>query len=135
MLTLRSITPSITSIACTRVILALRGLLLHSSVDGRSVYKSGTLQPSRKDYLGGTRRPNRRKLTSVGFFELTTSGNTTEVSSIAGFTGNPHGGPSAQNEYEVNSSFNDGQHSGRVSGYYSPPMFPFAHEGIQRKLK
>jgi len=125
MLTLRSITPSITSLACTRVILALRGSLLHSSVDGPSVYKSGTLRPSCEDYLGGSRRPNRRKLTSVGVFELTTFGNTTvgaEVSSIAGFTGSPSCWPSAQNGYEVNSSFNYGQHFGRVSGYYSPPM-------------
>ena len=117
MLTLRSITPSITSLACTRVILALRGLFLDSSVDGSSVYKSGTLRPSRKDYLGGSRRPNRRKPTSTGVFELTTFGNTTEVSSIAGFAGSPHGGPSAQNAYAVNSTFTDRQHSGRVSGY------------------
>jgi len=131
MLTLRSITPSIASLACTRVILALCGLLLHSSVDGPSVYKSGTFRPSRKGYLGGSRRPNRRKLASTAVFELTTFGNTTELSSIAGFMGSPSCGPSAQNAYEVNSSFNDGQHSGRVSGYYSPPI---AQEGIQRKL-
>ena len=141
MLTLRSITPSITSLACTRVILALRGLFLDSSVDGQSVHKSGPSRNSgtdRKlslvlDLNGAT-----GQFTSAGILELTTFGNTTvgaEVSSITGFTGSPSRGPSAQNAYEVNSSFNDGQHFGRVSGYYSPPMAPFPHEGIHRKLE
>ena len=119
---LRRITPSITSLACTRVFLELRGFILHSGTESLPPYASGTL-PSyhgpgddRKDALEGLRRRNRRNLsldsfvsdlgetttqsTSAGVYELTTLGNTvigTDVSSIAGFTGSPSSAPLGSN--------------------------------------
>ena len=113
-LVLHSITPSITSLACTRVFLELRGVILHSGRESPPPYASGTL-PSyhargddRNDYLGSSRQHHRRNLsldffvsdaggttaqsTSAGVYELTPFGNTTvgmEVNSIVGFTGRP----------------------------------------------
>ena len=109
-----SIAPSITSLACTRVILALRGLLLHSGTESPPPYASGTLpsyhDPSddRNEYLGGSRRRDHRnrsldffvsaaeetigQSTSAGAYEFTTFGGTTsgtEVGSSVGFTGLP----------------------------------------------
>lgn len=106
-----SIVPSVTSLACTRVIMALRGLLLHSGTENPPPYASGTLpsyhDPSGdpKDYLGGSRRHDHRSLsldffvsgpegttTSAGAYELTTFGDTTirtEGSSSAGFIVRP----------------------------------------------
>ncbi len=113
-LLLRRITPSITSLACTRVFLELRGLILHSGTENLPPYAPGTF-PSyhgpgddQKGSSEGLRRRNRRSLspeffvsdpggttaqsTSAGVYELTNFGNTTigtDVSSIAGFTGSP----------------------------------------------
>ena len=142
-LILHSITPNITSVTCTRVILALRGLFLHSGTDNPPPYASGTLPPyqdsgtDRKD--GGLRRRNRRNLsldfpvsdpegttaqsTSAGVYELTTFGNTTfgmDVGSVAGFTGSPSSVPSTQITYGASASVHDVQRFGLVSGYYTP---------------
>ena len=150
---LRSITPSITSLACTRVILALRGLFLHSGTDSPTSYEHSTLPPyrasgtDRKD--AGSRRRNHRHLslnffvsdargtpaqsTSAGVYELTTFGNTTfgmEVSSIAGFTESPASAPSAQIAYGASASIHDRPCFGQVSGYYSRATAAFPHEGI-----
>jgi hypothetical protein len=155
MLTLRSITPSITSLACTRVILALRGLFLHSDTESPPTlppyHNSGT---HRKDLLGSPRRRNRRNLpfdplvsdprgatgrsTSVGVYDLTTFGNTTvgiEVSSFAGFAGGPPSAPSAQNAYGASTSIHDRQPVSLISGHYTPPTATFPHRGIQGKLE
>lgn len=152
-LLLRSITPSITSLACTRVILALRGLFLHSGTDSPPIYEPGTLPPYRASgtdrKAAGSRRRNRRNLsldllvfdagrmsaqsTSAGVYELTTFGNTTfgmEVSSIAGFTESPASAPSAEIAYGASASIHDRPRFGQVSGYYSPATAAFPHEGI-----
>ena len=155
-LLLPSITPSITSLACTRVILALRGLFLNSGTDSPPSYESGTL-PSyrtpgtdRKD--AGSRRRNRRNLsldflvpdaggttaqsTSAGVYELTTFGNSTfgmEVNSIAGFTESPASVPSAQIAHGASASIHDRPRYGQVSGYHSPTTATFPHEGIPKK--
>jgi hypothetical protein len=131
-----SVTPSIASIACARVILALRGMFLHSGTGSPPPYASGTL-PSyhephhdRKEQCADSRRNHQNfsldffasgpggtteQSTSAGVYELTTFANTTvrmDVSSIAGFTGNPSCGPSAQ-------------HFGMAAGYCSPPAASF----------
>ena len=120
---MRRITPSITSVACTRVFLELRGLILHSGAENPPSYAPDTFPsyhiPSddRKDSLGGLQRRNRRNVsldffvsgpggttaqsTSTGVYELTTFGNTTvgiEVSSIASSA------PSAQTVYGASAS-------------------------------
>lgn len=120
---LRRITPSITSIACTRVFLELRGVILHSGTENPPSYAPNTLPsyhvPSddQKDSLGGLQRRNRRNVsldsfvsdtegtkaqsTSAGIYELTTFGNTTvgiEVISIASSA------PSAQTVYGASAS-------------------------------
>ena len=114
-LILRSITPSITSLACTRVFLALRGSYLHSGT-GHSHHDPGD---DRKDYHGGLRRRDDRNLsldffvsnpggttaqsTSEGVYDLATFRTTTvgmEVNSIVGFAG----GPSAQSAYGAGTS-------------------------------
>ena len=110
-LILRSITPSITSLVCTRVFLELRGLFLHSGTEIPPPYASGTLPSYNghgydgKDHLGGSRRRDHRNLsldffvsdtggmtaqsTSAGTYEFTTFGHTTEVGSGAGFPESP----------------------------------------------
>jgi len=155
---MHSITPSITSLACTRVILALRGLFLHSGMDAPPSYTSGTLPPyrdsgtDRKD--GSSRRHNRRNLslgflasdpagttaqsTSAGVYELTTFGNTTfgiEVSPVTGFTGSPSSAPSAHVAYGASTSVHDRQRFGLVSGYNSPVMAAFPHEGGSKGIQ
>jgi len=157
-LTLRSITPSITSLACTRVILALRGLFLHSGTNSPPSYEPGTLPPyrasgtDRKD--ADSRRRSRQNLsldflvsdaggttaqsTSAGVYELTTFGNTTfgmEVSSIAGITESPTSAPSAQIAYGASASIHDRPRFGQVSGYYSPATAAFPHEGIPKGIQ
>jgi len=153
---LRSITPIITSIACTRVFLEFHGLLFHSGTENPPSYESGTLPPyngpgnDRKDDLGGSRRRNRRNLsldflvsdrgefttaqsTSAGVYELTTFENTTsgmEVSSSAGFTGSPPSARSAPTLWSANVSNHDRQHVGVATGYYSPPKVSFPYERI-----
>ena len=157
-LILRSITPSITSLACTRVILALRGLFLHSGTDSPPSYESGTLPPYRASGTdrrdAGSRRRNRRKPsldflvsdaggttaqpTSEGVYELTTFGNTTfgmEVSPIAGFTESPVSAPSAQIAYGASAAIHDRPRFGQVSGYYSPTTASSPHEGIPKEIQ
>ena len=132
-LLLCSITPSITSLACARVILELRGLLLDSGTESPLPYASDTVtsyhdpKDGRKDHLGGSRRRDPGNLssdffvsspggtighsTSVGAYEFTNFGNTTfgmEVSSIAAFTGRPSSTVlSAQSPYGAGVSNHD----------------------------
>ena len=114
-ISLCSIVPSVTSLACTRVILALRGLLLHSDTENPPPYAPGTLpsyhdpSSSQKDYLRASRSHDRQTL-SLDFFvsepggtttsaELTTFGDTTirmEGCSSAGFIERPPNAPEAQ---------------------------------------
>jgi len=128
-LLLRRITPSITSLVCTRVFLELRGLLLHSGTESPPPYASGTIPwyhgagDDRKDSLGGLRRHDRQNLsldffvsdpggttaqsTSAGVHEPTTFGNTTvgtEVSSVAGFKWSPLSAPPARTVYGASAS-------------------------------
>jgi len=102
-LLLHSITPSITSLACTRVFLALRGSYLHSGTD-HSHHDPGD---DRKDYHGGLRRCDDRNLsldffvsnpggttaqsTSEGVYDITTFTVGMEVNLVVGFTGSPSG--------------------------------------------
>jgi len=146
---LHSITPSITSLACNRIILALRGVLFHSGTDNPPPYASGTLpsyhRPSgNRDYhLDPSRRRDHGNLSldfvvsdpggttgqsaSVGVYELTTFENTTfgmEVSSISGFTGSPS---SASNH--------DQQHFSLRTGYHRPPTATLPSDGIHGMLE
>ena len=140
-----SIAPSITSLACTRVILALRGVLLHPGTESPPPYASGTLPPyhdpsdGRKGHLGGSRRRGHQNLsldffvsepgeatgqsTSAGAYEFTTFGDTTtgmEVGSSAGFTASV--APSAQS---ASASNHDWQHMGLESGHHTPSTTSF----------
>lgn len=122
---LHSLTPSITSLTCTRVILEFRGLFLHSGTQNPHPYAPGTLPSYRnnpgddqKDYSGGSLPSDHRNLsldffvsdprgttghfTSAGAYELTTFGNNTVEMGVgpdAGLTESPSGAPSAQSPY------------------------------------
>lgn len=150
-LPIRSLIPCITSLTCSRVFLEMRGLFLHPGLDNPPPYASGTLPPyhdpgdDRKDYLGSSRRHNRRgplldflasdlgsggttpQFTSAGVYELTSFWNTTlgtEVISGAGFMGGPTSAPSASAQR---------QHFGLATGHHSLPTSSFPYESIQRK--
>jgi len=105
------IAPSITSLACTRVFLALRGCYLHSGTDdppSRTYSSYHDPINDRKDYFVGLGRRGDQNLsmdffvsdpggttdqsTSAGAYEITTFGNATvgmELSSIAESSGAP----------------------------------------------
>ena len=90
---LRRITPSITSIACTRVFLELSGTRPYA-YGGRNRRNRSMRTVIVRGPVGTTAQS-----TSAGAYALTTLGNTTigtDVGSIAEFTWNPSSAPSAQ---------------------------------------
>ena len=104
-LLLCSITPSITSLACTRVFLALRGYYLHSGTDDPPSRTENTLpshhDPSEDqnlslDFFTSGQEGTTAQSSSAGAYEVTTFGNTTvgmELGSIAESWGAPQFDP------------------------------------------
>ena len=147
---IHSITPSVASIACTRVFLELRGLFLHSGTENPPPYASGTL-PSyhnnpgdgRKGYLGGPLPRDHHNLsldlfvsdpggttgqsTSASAYEFTTFGNTTVgmgVNPDAGLTESPSSAPSAQSPYGPSALNHDRQQFVPTAGSHDPQTTP-----------
>lgn len=155
---LRSITPSVTSLTCTRVFLEFRGLFLHSGTESPPPYVSGTSSSyrdnpgdDRKGYLGGSLRRDHRNLsldlfvsdpggttgqsTSTGAYAFTTFGNTAVEMGVSP-DGRLTAGPSrAQSPYGQSALNNDRHQFGPATGNHDPqPTFP--HESnIQRQFE
>ena len=150
-LLLRSITPSITSLACTRVFLALRGYYLHSGTNNPPSRTHNTFPSSHDpddvrnlslDFFASGRSGTTARSTSAGAYEVTTFENTTvgmELGSIAESWGAPQylDPRQQQTAYGGSASNCDQKHLTLATECHSLPKTAFPNKGIinQRELE